>query len=59
MPYFICLDMQIGEISAIVVDKYTLDDEGIIRTKYKGKDWIIRDWRYIKEIDTDTEEDGF
>ena len=56
MPYFICLDMQIGEISVIVVDNYTLDDEGIIRTKYKGKYWIIRDWRYIKEIDTDTEE---
>jgi hypothetical protein len=48
--------MQIGEISVIVVDNYTLDDEGIIRTKYKGKDWIIRDWRYIKEIDRDTEE---
>ena len=33
-----------------IVNKYTLDDQGIIRTEIKGKMLIIREWVYIQEF---------
>jgi hypothetical protein len=33
-----------------LVNKYTLDEHGIIRTEFEGKSLIIRDWVYIQEF---------
>lgn len=50
MPYFICVRIRSRDVSGMEVETYTLDDNGIIRTVYGGKKWVIRNWVYINEM---------
>ena len=51
MPYEIVFSLSDEEGRIFfLVNKYTLDEHGIIRTEFEGKSLIIRDWVYIQEF---------
>jgi hypothetical protein len=51
MPYEIVFSLSDEEGRIFfLVNKYTLDQHGIIRTEHDGKMLIIREWVYIKEV---------
>ena len=35
----------------LTVDKYTIDDKGMIRAEHRGDKLIVRDWIYIREVE--------
>lgn len=39
-----------GYDKIVEVERYTLDERGIIHTESQGKMLIIRDWVYIQEV---------